>query len=206
MPPKKRQRTQKNIQISSHGFDYQTVLYINPNSANNEYINHYVNVDKHFIIDTEYEGISESIIREVKSKKLCKDILDKGNIKRSLDNADFILTKVEMAVNSAGEIQQKIVGFSTGRIIYTNKIAVSAVSSSLSSASSSTPKIGIYVDILCGHSKFKGVGTSLMTEMKQLGKDILAKTIHLSSVTESLGFYLNLGLECDPLCKMKWKI
>ena len=114
-----RKRVRKDIQQSSFdGSDYQSILYINPASPNFDFFNHYNNISGNFITNNDYDLLSESIIREVKAKRLCNDILNAKYIKQKMEIDDFILAKVEMSVNSRGEIREKIIGFAVGKLMY----------------------------------------------------------------------------------------
>ena len=186
----------KDILSPSTRKDYQTIAHVNPDSVNHDYFTHHLPLAD-IIVDTDYEGTSASIRSAVKNGKLCKDKIRGDNIKSSLANSDFILTITEMSINSSGEVETKIVGFATVKIIYDTKRKASL---------SSKPKIAMFIDVFCGHIYYKKVGTRMMTELRDIAKSLEIKTIHLDSITESLGFYANIGFECDPTCKMRWKI
>ena len=61
----------------------------------------------------------------------------------------------------------------------------------------------VFVDILCGHPDYRGIGTAILDYIKTYICDPLGiKRIELESITESLGFYLKKGFQCNP-CKMR---
>lgn len=196
MSTKKRKRSIKDILSPNSDMDYQTIAHINPNSANRDYFEYYLPL-ANIIVDTDYEGTSESINDAVKKGKLCKDEIYGKKIESSLVKSDFILTIKEMSVNSSGEVEIKIVGFATVKLIHDTKRKASL---------SITPKIAMFIDVFCGHTYYKKVGTKMMNDLEGIAKSLKIKTLHLESITESLGFYAKFGFECDPTCKMRWKI
>ena len=61
----------------------------------------------------------------------------------------------------------------------------------------------VFVDILCGHPGYTGIGTAILDYIKQsICEPLDIKRIELESITESLGFYLKKGFQCNP-CKMR---
>jgi GNAT superfamily N-acetyltransferase len=62
------------------------------------------------------------------------------------------------------------------------------------------------IDVLCGSSEIKGIGTHLIERVKEIGRRFGKKELTLSSVTDALGFYTKQGFECEPLCPMKLEI
>lgn len=201
MSTKRRKRSRKEPSIKdilspNSDMDYQTIAHINPKSANHDYFEYYLPL-ANIIVDSDYEGTSESINAEVKKGKLCKDEIYGKKIESSLVKSDFILTIKEMSVNSSGEVEIKIVGFATVKLIHDTKRKASL---------SSTPNIAMFIDVFCGHTYYKRVGTKMMKELRNIAKSLEIETLHLESITESLGFYAKFGFECDPTCKMRWKI
>lgn len=201
MSTKRRKRSRKEPSIKdilspNSDMDYQTIAHINPKSINHEYFEYYLPL-ANIIVDTDYDGTSESINAEVKKGNLCKDEIYGKKIESSLVKSDFILTIKEMSVNSSGEVQIKIVGFATVKLINDTKRKASP---------SSTPDIAMFIDVFCGHTRYKKVGTKMMNELRDIAKSLKIKTIHLESITESLGFYTNFKFECDPTCRMRWKL
>lgn len=189
----------KDILSPSTHMNYQTIAHVNPASPNLAYFTYHLPLAD-IIVDTDYDGTSASIQSAVKKGKLCKDEIRGEKIKSSLAKSDFILTITEMAVNSSGEVKTKVVGFATVRLINaTNK-------QSRRKSQSGATSIAMFIDVFCGHKYYKKVGTRMMTELRDIAKSLEIKTIHLDSITESLGFYANIGFECDPTCKMQWEI
>jgi hypothetical protein len=62
------------------------------------------------------------------------------------------------------------------------------------------------IDVLCGSTEIKGLGTYLIQLVKEIGLRYDKTELTLSSVTEALGFYTKQGFECDSLCPMKLEI
>ena len=61
----------------------------------------------------------------------------------------------------------------------------------------------VFVDILCGHPDYSGVGTSILDYIKHhICEPLDINKIDLESITESLGFYVKRGFQCNP-CKMR---
>lgn len=193
---KRRKREIKDILSPETDMHYQTIAHVNPKSLNHAYFTHYLPL-ANIIVDTDYEGTAISIQSAVKKGKLCKNEICSDNIESSLAKSDFILTITEMSVNSSGEVESKIVGFATVRLIN---------DSHKSKRKTAGPNIAMFIDVFCGHTHYKKVGTKMMTELRTIAKSLEIKTIHLESITESLGFYTHFGFECDPTCKMRWEI
>ena len=61
----------------------------------------------------------------------------------------------------------------------------------------------LYIDLICGSNKYVGVGTYLIDQVKVIASNMGKSKLTLKSLTDSVGFYLKRGFECDELCKMK---
>ena len=60
-----------------------------------------------------------------------------------------------------------------------------------------------FVDILCGHPDYSGIGSEALNYIKtHICEPLGIRKIELESITESLGFYLKKGFQCNP-CKLK---
>lgn len=64
----------------------------------------------------------------------------------------------------------------------------------------------LYIDVLCSSQLYSGGGNQMIKKIKQICKLMEITDIKLSSVTESLGFYVKHNFECDELCSMKLKV
>jgi len=193
----RRKRTRRseptNIETDNSA-DYQTIVYINPLSPSLDFFKfHFDNITNIIVVSSNYEETSESIMDAVKRKKLCNNIVLESKIASSLDQADFILTKTKMSVNSQGEVSEKIVGFATAILMEETSVSLKK-------------NMFLYIDVFCGHKHYAKVGTDMMTNLKSIGNTIGVKKIKLHSITEALGFYTKIGFECDPTCKISWDI
>ena len=61
----------------------------------------------------------------------------------------------------------------------------------------------LYIDLICGSNNYVGVGTYLIDQVKVIASNMGKSKLTLRSLTDSVGFYLKKGFECDELCKMK---
>ena len=61
----------------------------------------------------------------------------------------------------------------------------------------------VFIDMLCGNPGYSGVGTAILDYIKHnICEPLDIDRIELMSLTESLGFYIKKGFECDS-CKMR---
>lgn len=119
------------------------------------------------------------VLNEINYNELCKGI-NKEYIDDSLDNSLFFLyiIKTSRPRNIEGVI-----------IVKTRE--EDNVTNSL------------YIDILCGSSQYKGVGSILLNKVIDIGKKLGKKSIILSSLTQSIGFYIKKGFKFVDTCNMK---
>jgi len=127
-----------------------------------------------------YELAIDLIRTHVESGK-CKE-LRKGNAIESASESNIgIIVKTR---------EDEMVGFATIYFAIKDRREESAIDN-------------VFVDILCGHPDYTGIGTAILDYIKQNICDPLGiKRIELESITESLGFYLKKGFQCNP-CKMR---
>jgi hypothetical protein len=63
-----------------------------------------------------------------------------------------------------------------------------------------------YVDILCGSSTYGGVGSLLLDFLYEMTKKLGKTNVTLSSLTQSVGFYIKKGFEFTSPCPMTLKV
>ncbi len=116
------------------------------------------------------------IMNEVKNNELCAGI-NKEYLKDALDDALFILYIIKTTRPRTIE----------GVVIVKDH----------------KDNESIYVDILCGSSNYKGVGSFLLDIVSDIAKKMNKKGVILSSLTQSVGFYIKKGFKFVDTCNMR---
>lgn len=122
----------------------------------------------------------EQVTKHVRSHK-CKELRFRNAIESANEANLGIIVKTR---------EEEMVGFATIYFAIKDRDEKSVIES-------------VFVDILCGHPDYSGVGTSVLEYIKtHICAHIGVNKIDLESITESLGFYLKKGFQCNP-CKMR---
>jgi ankyrin repeat protein len=62
----------------------------------------------------------------------------------------------------------------------------------------------LHIDVICGSVNYSGVGTLFIDKITKLARNAHKHKVTLSSLTQSVGFYLKKGFECDATCDMRF--
>ena len=127
--------------------------------------------------NSEFKKFREQLYKGIRSSgKFCSG-LAASYIKDSLIECDAIL-KVESSITRS----KKINGFATLKFYKGSK--------------------SLYIDVICTNTDIKGTGTYIINLLNDFCKENGLENIKLSSLTQSVPFYLKTDFECNPMCKM----
>jgi hypothetical protein len=137
-------------------------------------------IRKKFASTLPYETAHELITRHVNTNK-CKDLHEKHAIESAEESNIGIIVKTQ---------DDQMVGFATIFFAIKDRGEDSKIDS-------------LFIDTLCGHPDYSGIGTATLHYIKQhICEPYNIRRIELESITESVGFYLKKGFQCNP-CKMR---
>ncbi len=126
---------------------------------------------------SEFKKFREHLYKDIRSSgKFCHGIQARF-VKDSLADCDAILR-----VESSMTRNKKINGFATLKFYKGSK--------------------SLYIDIICTNTDIKGTGSYMIKLLNDFCKENGLENIKLSSLTQSVPFYLKTDFECNPMCKM----
>lgn len=141
------------------------------------------NTRKQFTANISFEHAIAQVTEHVRSNK-CKELRRQNAIESANESNLGIIAKTR---------EDEMVGFATIYFSIKDRDEKSAIES-------------VFVDILCGHPNYSGVGTAMLDYIKtHVCEPLDIKKIDLDSITESLGFYVKKGFQCNP-CKMRYTL
>jgi hypothetical protein len=120
------------------------------------------------------------ILNEIKNTNLCNGLSEKY-IEESLDDALFFIYTIKTTR------PQKIEGL----VIVKGIVEIDDEIDYL------------YIDILCGSSNYKRVGSFLLDSVITIGKKLHKKRVVLSALTQSVGFFVKKGFKIREKCDME---